>query len=103
MLLVQETSRMSKAIKKLNIAMVGSGFIARAHSNAFHQVGHFFDIDYSLHTKIVCARTQPKLDAFAERWDWDETALDWESVVGRADIDIVDIAVPNALHAPIAL
>src|SRR5439155_18191737 len=58
---------------------------------------------YSLHTKIVCARTQPKLDAFAERWDWDEAALDWESVVGRADIDIVDIAVPNALHAPIAL
>src|SRR5438876_8702359 len=94
---------MRQAKKRLSIAMVGSGFIARAHSNAFHQVAHFFDIDYSLHTKIVCGRTQPKLDAFAEQWDWEEVSLDWESVVGRPDIDIVDIAVPNALHAPVAL
>ena len=83
--------------------MVGSGFIARAHSNAFHQVGHFFDIEYSLHTRVVCGRNQAKLGAFAEQWDWEEIALDWESVVGRPDIDIVDIAVPNALHAPVAL
>ena len=83
--------------------MVGSGFIARAHSNAFHQVGHFFDIEYSLQTKIVCGRDQAKLDAFAAQWDWEEVSLDWESVVSRADIDIVDIAVPNALHAPVAL
>ena len=83
--------------------MLGSGFIARAHSNAFHQVGHFFDIEYSLHTRVVCGRNQAKLGAFAEQWDWEEIALDWESVVGRPDIDIVDIAVPNALHAPVAL
>jgi predicted dehydrogenase len=94
---------MPQATKKLNIAMVGSGFIARAHSNAFHQVGHFFDIDYSLHTRIVCGRNQAKLGVFAEHWDWDEVALDWESVIGHPDIDMIDIAVPNALHAPIAL
>jgi ornithine cyclodeaminase/alanine dehydrogenase-like protein (mu-crystallin family) len=28
---------------RLNIAMIGTGFIAKAHSNAFRQVGHFFD------------------------------------------------------------
>src|SRR6266496_218124 len=89
--------------RRLNIAMVGSGFIARAHSNAFHQVGHFFDVPFSLCTKVVCARNQQKLRAFAQQWDWQETALEWESVVTRKDIDVVDIAVPNALHAPIAL
>src|SRR6266516_3531952 len=94
---------MRQAKKRLSIAMVGSGFIARAHSNAFHQVGHFFDIEYSLQTKIVFGRDQAKLDAFAAQWDWEEVSLDWESVVSRADIDIVDIAVPNALHAPVAL
>ena len=83
--------------------MVGSGFIARAHSNAFHQVGHFFDVPFSLCTKVVCARDQQKLLPFAQQWDWQETALEWESVVSRKDIDVVDIAVPNALHAPIAL
>jgi predicted dehydrogenase len=89
--------------KQLNIAMIGSGSIARAHSNAFHQVGRFFEIPYSLNLKVVCGRNQSKLEAFARQWSWAETATDWENVVGRKDIDIVDIAVPNALHAPIAL
>jgi predicted dehydrogenase len=94
---------MSERKRRLNIAMVGSGFIARAHSNAFHQVGHFFDIPFALCTKVVCGRNREKLNAFAQQWDWQETALEWQSVIGRDDIDVVDIAVPNALHAPIAL
>jgi len=32
----------------LNVAMVGSGSIAKAHSNAFRQVTHFFDVPYDL-------------------------------------------------------
>src|SRR5206468_8027778 len=96
-------SHMPDPKRQLNIAMVGSGFIARAHSNAFHQVSHFFDVPFSLCTKVVCARDRQKLEAFARQWDWQETALEWESVIRRSDIDIVDIAVPNALHAPIAL
>ena len=28
--------------QKLNIAMIGSGFIGKVHSNAFRQVGHGF-------------------------------------------------------------
>jgi len=87
----------------LNIAMVGSGAIARAHSNAFHQVGHFFDVPFELRRKVVCGRTPAKLDAFAAQWGWEETATDWRTAVIRPDIDIVDIATPNALHAPIAL
>jgi len=94
---------MSERKKPLNIAMVGSGFIARAHSNAFHQATHFFDTPFELRKKVICGRTQSKLDAFAAQWGWEETSLDWQSVVSRADIDIVNIATPNALHAPIAM
>jgi predicted dehydrogenase len=90
-------------VKPLNIAMVGTGFIARAHSNAFHQVGHFFDVPFALRTKVACGRDPARLAAFARQWDWEETAADWESVVARPDIDIVDIAAPNSLHAPIAI
>lgn len=89
--------------KQLNIAMIGSGSIARVHSNAFHQVGHFFEIPYSLNLKVICGRNQSKLQAFAQQWGWAEMAVDWQEVVSRKDIDIVDIAVPNVLHAPIAL
>jgi predicted dehydrogenase len=87
----------------LNIAMIGTGFIAKAHSNAFRQVGHFFDVPYDLNLKVVCGRNQEKLEAAAAQWGWAETATDWQAVVQRPDIDIVDIAVPNLLHAPIAI
>ena len=46
--------------KKLNVAMVGSGFIAKVHSNAFRQVGHFFDIPYEVCCKVICGRNPRK-------------------------------------------
>jgi predicted dehydrogenase len=88
--------------KKLKVAMIGSGFIARAHSNAFRQVGRFFKVAYELGLKVICARDRAKLEAMAAKWGWEETETDWHKVVSRADIDVVDIAVPNDLHAPIA-
>jgi predicted dehydrogenase len=88
---------------QLNIAMIGSGFIAKAHSNAFRQVGHFFNSPYELGMKVICGRNQTKLESAAAQWGWAETATDWQTVVARPDIDVVDIAVPNALHAPIAI
>ena len=88
---------------RLNIAMIGTGFIAKAHSNAFRQVGHFFDNPYELGLKVICGRNQEKLASAAAHWGWAETATDWQEVVRRPDIDVVDIAVPNALHGPIAI
>ena len=31
--------------KKLNIGMIGYGFMGRAHSNAFRKVNNFFDLE----------------------------------------------------------
>src|SRR5579862_892568 len=89
--------------KKLNVAMIGTGFIAKAHSNAFRQVTHFFDVPYEIGLKVVCGRNPAKLEAAAALWGWEETSTDWQEVVARPDIDVVDIAVPNVLHGPIAL
>jgi len=94
---------MSAKKQSLNIAMIGHGFIARAHSNAFLQVSHFFDSPYQLIPRVICGRDRTKTEAMAARWGWCEAASDWRSVVDRPDIQVVDIATPNALHAPIAL
>jgi predicted dehydrogenase len=87
----------------LNVAMIGHGFIGKVHSNAFHQVGHFFQTPYQPRLKIICGRNREKLEAMASQWGWEEVATDWRAVVGRKDIHVVDIAVPNALHEPIAM
>src|SRR5438132_14431100 len=95
--------RMTDSKKKLNVAMIGHGFIARAHSNAFHQVARFFPIAYDLNLSVICGRNRPKLDAMASQWGWQEVATDWQEVVNRSEIQVVDIAVPNALHSSIAI
>lgn len=38
--------------RTLKVAMVGHDFMGRAHSNAFHQVTHFFDSPFNLKLKI---------------------------------------------------
>src|SRR5216683_1829615 len=91
------------ARKKLNVCMIGHGFMGRAHSNAFHQVGRFFDLPYELQLKVICGRDRPKLDSMAGQWGWEEVETEWESAIGRKDVDIVDICTPNYLHAPIAI
>jgi predicted dehydrogenase len=87
----------------LNVAMIGQGFMGRAHSNAFHQVPHFFDTPYEFGLKVICGRDREKLNAMARQWQWEEVATEWQDVVARPDIDLVDVAVPNSLHAPITI
>jgi predicted dehydrogenase len=92
-----------KSRKPLKVGMIGQGFMGRAHSNAYHQVARFFESPYELKLKVICGRNQPQLQAMAARWGWEEVSSDWEAVVERKDVDIIDICTPNYLHAPIAI
>ena len=90
-------------MRTLNVAIIGYGFMGRAHSNAYCQVGHFFDPPFQVRRKVVCGRNRAGAEELARVWGWDEVATDWQEVVTRPDIDLIDIATPNALHAPVAL
>jgi predicted dehydrogenase len=90
-------------MKKLNIALIGYGFMGRTHSNAFRKVNHFFDLDYQPVLKAVCARDGEKAKAFAAKWGYESIETDWRRVIERDDIDLVDIASPNNTHAEIAI
>jgi predicted dehydrogenase len=90
-------------MKKLNVALIGQGFMGRAHSNAYRQVNHFFETPFDLQLKVICGRNQAGLEKMAATWGWEEIATDWRSVIGRGDIDVIDVATPNSLHAEIAI
>ena len=90
-------------MKKLNIGLIGYGFMGRTHSNAFCQVNHFFDLRYQPVLKAVCARDGGKVKAFSEKWGYESFETDWRKLVARPDIDLIDIATPNNSHAEIAI
>jgi myo-inositol 2-dehydrogenase/D-chiro-inositol 1-dehydrogenase len=91
------------AKRKLNIGMVGYGFMGRTHSNAFAQVAHFFDVPFEPVLKAASARNAGKLKAFASQWGYPEMETDWRDLVARKDIDLIDIASPNDTHCDIAI
>jgi predicted dehydrogenase len=90
-------------MKPLNIGLIGYGFMGRAHSNAFRKVGNFFPLDRPLALKAVCGRNGIQARAFAATWGYESTETDWRKLIARSDIDLVDIAAPNNVHAEIAI
>ncbi len=89
--------------KKMNVAIIGTKFMGKAHSNAWLNTPRFFDLEIEPILKVACGQDQQSLDEFAHRWGWEETATDWREVVERHDVDIVDISVPTHLHHDIAV
>jgi predicted dehydrogenase len=90
-------------MKKLNIGLIGYGFMGRTHSNAFRQAGRFFDLPYQPVLKTVCARNADRVNAFAANWGYEKAETDWRKVVESPEIDLIDIASPNDTHAEIAI
>ncbi len=89
--------------KKLNVGLIGYGFMGRTHSNAYHKVKNFFDVPYDPVLQVVCGLEDKVAKAFAEQWGYKSHTTDWHKVVEDENIDVVEICVPNNLHAEIAI
>ncbi len=90
-------------MRKLNVGLIGYGFMGRAHSNAFRKVSNFFDLECQPVLKAACARNAEKINAFARQWGYESIETDWKKLIERPDIDLIDIASPNDTHCEIAI
>jgi predicted dehydrogenase len=90
-------------MKTLNIGLVGYGFMGRTHSNAFLQAPRFFDLPWKPALKAVAARNEERVKKFAENWGYESYVTNWQDLVNRKDIDVIDIASPNDTHREIAV
>jgi len=89
--------------KKLNIGMIGYGFMGRTHSNAYRRVTNFFDVPYEPVLKVICGLEADQAKAFAGKWGYASSCTDWRKVVDDKGIDVVEICTPNFTHAEIAI
>ncbi len=89
--------------KKLNVGLIGCGFMGRTHSNAHRKVNNFFDLEYQPVLKAICDCNGGKAAAFAKTWGFESVETDWKALLARKDIDLVDICLPNNLHKEVAI
>jgi predicted dehydrogenase len=90
-------------VSEINVALLGSKFMGRAHSNAWLNVAKFFPVDPAPVMHTVVGRNAADLDAFAAEWGWANTSTDWVSTLTDGEIGLVDIGTPNNVHAEQAI
>ena len=90
-------------MKKLNVGLIGCGFMGRTHSNASRKVNNFFDLEYQPVLKAVCDIDEARVKAFADKWGYESYETDWRKLIAREDIDLVDITLPNNMHQEVAI
>jgi len=91
-------------MKRLNVAMIGGGFMGKAHALAYVAMPMFFWPAPAIPVRKVAVDMNADLAATArDRFGFEESSGDWRSVIARDDIDIIDICTPNDSHAEIAI
>ena len=88
---------------RINVGLIGYQFMGKAHSNAYRQVGRFFDLPVEVGMHTLCGRNEAKVREAAEVYGWEHVETDWRKVVENPEIDVIDIATPGNLHAEIAI
>ncbi len=75
--------------------------MGRAHSNAWGQVNRFFKLPTVPARYAVFGTPEAGLSDWAEKWGWQHCSTRWQSLVKSPDVDLVDVATPNYMHAPV--
>lgn len=89
--------------KTINVGIVGTQFMGRAHSNAWMDVDKFYDLPVRPVMKAACDNVAENLKPFCQRFGWQSQETDWKKLVARDDIDLIDICAGNNMHKPIAV
>ena len=88
---------------RLNVAMIGYGFMGAAHSQGWRVAPRFFDLPLEPRRSVIVGRDGARTAAAAAKFGWDEAETDWRRVIERDDIDLVDICAPGNVHPEIAI
>lgn len=90
--------------RPVRIGIVGSGFMAKAHTMAYNNVTGLYWPELPPVGKVrMAGLTAALAREGAERWGWADHTDDWRRVTQADDVDLVDVVTPNDAHAEIAI
>lgn len=84
---------------ELNIGLLGYGFMAKAHSNAYRKIPYIY-WPPAAHPRLVAigGRTEEQVSEAARRFGYEGYYTSWESLVADERIDIFDNCSSHHMH-----
>lgn len=90
-------------MKEIRIGLVGAGWMGKAHSSAFLDAQMLFGPDFGTAVFEMVADTNEESAKEAQhKIGFRRMTTDWKELVTDPEIDLVDIATPNAFHYEVA-
>ncbi|PIX77436.1 MAG: dehydrogenase [bacterium (Candidatus Ratteibacteria) CG_4_10_14_3_um_filter_41_18] len=90
-------------MKEIRVGLIGYKFMGKAHSNAYRQVGRFFEPAAIPVMKVLCGRDEKGVRKAAEKFGWQEYETDYKRLIKRDDLDLIDITTPNNSHCELVV
>jgi len=87
---------------EVRIGIVGYGTMGRAHSYGYRNAPNVATLPVRPFVKLLSGRDGAAVASAAAAYGAESWTTDWHDLVGRADIDMVDICTPPGTHAEIA-
>lgn len=89
--------------KQLRIGLIGTGYMGKAHSIAFHAAPAVFPLAGEIVLEMVAEVDAELAARKATELGFRRSTGDWRALVNDPSIDVVDICSPNFLHKEMAL
>ncbi|MDQ1711187.1 MAG: hypothetical protein QOE45_637 [Frankiaceae bacterium] len=81
----------------VRVALVGCGAVARRQHLPGYRAGGDADVT------VFASRSRESAEAARDEWGSGDVVTGWHDVLDRDDVDAVDVCLPNALHAEVAV
>ncbi|MGN0950517.1 MAG: Gfo/Idh/MocA family protein [Mitsuokella sp.] len=90
-------------MKEIRIGLVGAGWMGKAHSTAMLNEQMLFGPDFGVPVfEMVADNNEESAKIAQHKIGFHRMTTDWHELVTDPDIDLVDIATPNAFHYEVA-
>lgn len=91
-------------MKKLNIGLVGAGFMGKAHVIGYSNMPKLFWPAPAVPVmKTICDIVSEIAEDSKERFGFEKCCTDWKDIINDPEIDVVSVCTPNNAHAEIAI
>jgi len=90
-------------MNSIRIGLIGAGFMGRAHTIAYREVGAVFDLPAAPVLELIAEIDARTATAAARKLGFRRATADWRQLVQDPAVDLVDITTPTAAHREIAI